>query len=65
MGVGKALREVDTDPDYVYASIHRYDVSAIRPSAATPVVSTIWPRFGACRESMGIKYSRYLHRRQA
>lgn len=36
MGVGKALREVDTDPDYVYASIHRYDVSAIRPSAATP-----------------------------
>lgn len=36
MGVGKALREVDTDPDYIYASIHRYDVSAIRPSAATP-----------------------------
>lgn len=36
MGVTKAAREVRTDPDYVYSSVHRYDVSRIRPSAATP-----------------------------
>lgn len=36
MGVSKAAREVSTDPDYVYASVHHYDVSTILPSAATP-----------------------------
>ncbi len=36
MGVKKAAREVSTDPDYAYSSVHRYDVSTIKPSAATP-----------------------------
>jgi 3-isopropylmalate/(R)-2-methylmalate dehydratase large subunit len=36
MGVSKAARDVATDPDYAYSSVHHYDVSKIRPSAATP-----------------------------
>lgn len=36
MGVSKALRNVETDADYEYSSVHRYDVSTIKPSAATP-----------------------------
>ena len=36
MGVYGAVRDVRTDPDYAYSSVHRFDVSKIRPSAATP-----------------------------
>jgi 3-isopropylmalate/(R)-2-methylmalate dehydratase large subunit len=36
MGVRTPRRDVATDPDYVYSSVHRYDVSTILPSAALP-----------------------------
>ncbi len=36
MGVAKAVRDVSTDADYIYSSVHHYDVSKIRPSTATP-----------------------------
>lgn len=35
-GVKESRREVFTDPDYVYSSIHRYDAGSIAPSAALP-----------------------------
>lgn len=35
-GVRDAVRDVTTDPDYVYSSVHAYDVGTIRPSTALP-----------------------------